>query len=210
MIKVWVILGAAMTVAALAGTTMLPREDTPAAGTALPNLDGIIWPKGMAHVRPWRFIIIHHSATPAATVEAIAQTHRGRGFQDVGYHFIVNNGRAAGTSDGEITPTARWLEQLPGAHTSVADHPEFNAEGIGICLVGNFDLKPPTPIQMTSLQLLVLALRDRCNIPLERVIGHGELKETHCPGRFFPMETFLMDLRTGYVKHRLLAPPPND
>jgi len=63
---------------------------------------------------------------------------------------------------------------------------------------------------MTSLHLLVLALRDRCNIPLERILGHGDVKETRCPGRLFQMEPFLMDLRTAYLKQRLLAPSPSE
>jgi len=209
MIKVWVILGLGMTVAALAGWAILPKANSPAVKSPV-AIDGIVWPQGMAHTRPWHYIIIHHSATPSGTVEGITQFHRDRGFQDVGYHFIINNGRSAGTRDGEISATARWTEQLPGAHTSVANRPEFNTEGIGICLIGNFEQHPPTPAQMTSLHLLVLALRDRCNIPLERILGHGEVKETQCPGRLFQMELFLMDLRTAYLKHRVLAPGPSE
>jgi hypothetical protein len=207
MVRVWVLLGLGMTVATLAGWAMLPKGGS-SAGKGPPSMDGVIWPQGMAQARPWHYIVIHHSATPSGTVEGIAQFHRDRGFQDVGYHFVINNGRAAGTRDGQITPTARWLEQLPGAHASVANHPEFNTEGIGICLIGNFEQRPPTPAQMTALHLLVTALRDGCKIPLDRIVGHGELKETACPGRLFPMDLFLMDLRAAYVKHRLLATVP--
>jgi hypothetical protein len=209
MIKVWAILGLSMGVAALAGLAVFPKTEPPAE-KGLASVEAVIWPKGIAHTRPWRFIVFHHSATPSGTLESIDQSHRDRGFQEVGYHFLINNGRSAGTVDGDIIPTPRWTEQLPGAHTSVANHPEFNAEGIGICLIGNFDRQPPTAAQMTSLQMLVLTLRDRCNIPLERILGHCDVKNTRCPGRLFPMEAFLMDLRTAYVKYRLMAPGPSD
>ena len=209
MVKVWGILSLGMTVAALAGWAVLPKSSPPPEKSPA-SLDKVIWPPGIAHARPWRYIIIHHSATPSGTVEAIAQFHRDRGLQDAGYHFIINNGRSRGTRDGEISPTSRWTGQMPGAHTSVANHPEFNTEGIGICLIGNFEQHAPTPAQMTSLHLLVLALRDRCNIPLERILGHGDVKETRCPGRLFQMEPFLMDLRTAYLKQRLLAPSPSE
>jgi N-acetyl-anhydromuramyl-L-alanine amidase AmpD len=88
----------------------------------------------------------------------------------------------------------------------VPDHPEYNTEGIGICLVGNFDRQPPTAAQMTSLEILVLALSRRYEIPLDRIVGHGELKNTQCPGRLFPMEKFLMDLREASIDRQLLAP----
>jgi len=207
MVKVWAILGLSMAVATLAGLAAMPKAE-PAGEKGLASVEAIIWPKGVAHTRPWRFIIIHHSATQSGTLQAIDQFHRDRGFQEVGYHFIINNGRSRGTVDGDISLTARWIEQLPGAHTSVANHPEFNTEGIGICLVGNFEQQPPTAAQMTSLEMLVQSLRDKCSIPLDRVLGHSDLKSTQCPGRLFPMETFLMDLRTAYVKHRLMAPSP--
>jgi len=91
----------------------------------------------------------------------------------------------------------------------VRDHPEFNTEGIGICLIGNFDQHEPTPGQMAALEMLVLALRERHRIALEDILGHGELKNTRCPGRLFPMETFLMDLRQGHLK-RLRVPASSD
>jgi len=204
-IRVWTLLLLALTVASLIGWAALPSADEappPVAPTDPAAIERIAWPKEMAPGRPWRYIVIHHSATAAGTLEAIDASQRGRGFTNgVAYHFLINNGRSAGTTDGQILPTARWISQLDGAHTRVASHPEFNTEGIGICLIGNFDLQQPSAAQMASLEMLVLALRNRYQIPLDSIFGHGELKNTRCPGRLFPMETFLMTLRQNRLQH---------
>jgi hypothetical protein len=167
-------------------------------------LASLIRTDDLAAVRNWQYIVIHHSATRSATLEAIERWHRETlHTADLGYHFVINNGRAEGTRDGEITPTPRWLEQRAGAHCRVAEHPEFNEQGIGICLVGHFNREQPTAAQMASLEALTAALADRYHIPLERVVGHGELKNTECPGTLFPMRTFLWELRQTMLAERL-------
>jgi len=207
-IRVWALLLLALTVASLIGWAALPSADespAPVVPTDPAAIEKIVWPKEMAPGRPWRYVVIHHSATPAGTMEAIDASQRGRGFTSgVAYHFLINNGRSAGTADGQILPTTRWINQLDGAHTKISSHPEFNTKGIGICLIGNFDLQNPTAAQMASLEMLVLALQNRYQIPLDGVFGHGELKNTRCPGQLFPMKTFLLDLRQDHLK-RLLS-----
>ncbi len=163
-----------------------------------------VLPKTAAVDRGWDYIVIHHSATAGGTLESIRRGHRERlHVEEIGYHFIINNGRSPGTSDGELTPTSRWLAQQGGAHCAVRGHPEFNARGIGICLIGHFDLQTPTPRQMACLERLVTDLRQRYGIPLENIFGHGELKATDCPGRNFPMEAFLWGLRANHIEAQL-------
>ena len=212
MFKVWGLLAASMTMAALAcwaASVRMVEKRPPPQGEVLPDtsaIEALVWPDRLGPNRAWQYIVIHHTATPSATVKAIERNHVGQGFEGVGYHFVINNGLAPGTADGEITPTDRWIEQRPGAHAKVSDHPEFNHEGIGICLVGNFEKTRPTAAQMASLEMLVLALGDRYGIGLDRIVGHGELKNTKCPGRLLPLQTFLMDLREVRLKRRLQTP----
>jgi N-acetyl-anhydromuramyl-L-alanine amidase AmpD len=216
MVRVWGLLAGCMSVGALVGWSAmratLPGEASAAAAgrafLASGDLADLVWPADMTSARVWGYIVIHHSATRTATVEAIRDYHVGIGFEGVGYHFVINNGRSPGTKDGEITPTARWYEQRAGAHARIAGHPEYNSDGIGICLVGNFENEPPTADQMVALERLVLRLRDRYDIALEDVVGHGELKNTACPGRRFPMESFLMDLRQAALRRRLQGGSP--
>jgi N-acetyl-anhydromuramyl-L-alanine amidase AmpD len=208
-VKVWALLAVGTVAIAAIGWLALPKDSpalVPASGAPRNRaaLEALVWPKEMVPARRWHYIVIHHTATVGATLESLDQGHRERGFvSGIAYHFVINNGRTPGTIDGQISPTPRWIEQLDGAHTKVKDHPEFNTEGIGICLVGNFEQTEPTPAQMAALEILTLALRDRYEVPLERIVGHGEVKNTQCPGRKFPMDAFLLEVRRAYLKERI-------
>jgi len=209
MAAVWLTLIAAMGMVGLVCWAAMPKRDRETSSPEEPqdaSLESVIRPNGMAPPREWKYIIIHHSATRSATLEAIDRWHRETlHTDDAGYHFVINNGRATGTRDGEILATPRWANQRAGAHCQVAGHPEFNEQGIGICLVGHFNREQPTAAQMASLEALVAALAARYHIPLERVVGHGELKNTECPGTLFPMRTFLWELRQTMLAERLRA-----
>lgn len=119
----------------------------------------------MRHVR---LIVVHHTATRADTAPAtIRMLHLKRGFSDVGYHYLI-------TSDGKVH--AGRPESRIGAHVK-----GYNAESIGVALVGNFDLYPPSPQQWDALLNLLAQLTARYNA---RVAWHGQLNNTACPGRY--------------------------
>ena len=128
----------------------------------------------------WRWIVIHHSATPAGGAKAFDKMHKAKGWDELGYHFVVGNG--TDTRDGQVEVGPRWVKQKWGAHAKTSDN-RFNRFGIGICLVGNFDNERPTKAQLASLSKLVAFLMKTYNVPADRVIGHGETKATDCPGR---------------------------
>ncbi len=132
--------------------------------------------------REWRYIVIHHSATERGNAATFDAAHRRRGWDGLGYHFVINNG--AGGPDGNIEVGHRWHEQTHGAHCRTPGN-EHNEYGIGICLVGDFSDRRPSRAQLRSLQNLVGRLASRYDIPPERVIGHGEAPQqsTACPGR---------------------------
>lgn len=136
--------------------------------------------------RQWKTIVLHHSATEGATVEAIDAVHRqrtdsqGRPWLGIAYHFVIGNGE--GMPDGAVEPTFRWRQQLHGAHAGTREH---NDHGIGICLVGNFDQHPPTPRQLEAARTLIARLQAEHDISPSGVLAHGELVATKCPGRYF-------------------------
>lgn len=138
--------------------------------------------------RPWKYIVLHHTATARGDVDSIDRAHRRRTDSDgkpwlgIGYHFVIGNGNGMG--DGEVQPTFRWRQQLHGAHAGVE---EYNELGIGIVLVGNFDEGPPTAAQLAATKKLVAALKAAYKIGADRVLGHGEINQTACPGKFFPL-----------------------
>lgn len=130
--------------------------------------------------RPWKWIVIHHSASFTGDMAIFDREHKAKGWDGVGYHFVIGNGTASG--DGQVEVTARWPIQKWGAHAKTPDE-RYNDYGIGICLVGNFDIQHPTQKQLASLARLVAFLCARYDIPLSNVIGHRDVKPTDCPGR---------------------------
>jgi len=145
-------------------------------GSALPASDGI-------H-RPWRYIVIHHSATDTGSAETFDTEHRRRGWRGLGYHFVIANGN--GGPDGQVQVGDRWTAQAVGAHTGGTPGNAYNRRGIGICLVGDFDRHRPTRRQLAALKALTAQLADRYGIPPENIIGHRHAPNanTQCPGKW--------------------------
>ena len=135
----------------------------------------------LARANAWQWIVIHHSATATGGAAAFDKMHRGKGWDELGYHFVIGNG--TDTRDGHVEVGPRWPRQKWGAHAKTADN-RFNDFGIGVCLVGNFDNTQPTPEQINSLSRLVAHLMRTYRIPADRIVGHGDTgKPTECPGR---------------------------
>jgi N-acetyl-anhydromuramyl-L-alanine amidase AmpD len=99
---------------------------------------------------------------------------------------VIGNGTESG--DGQIEVGPRWPKQKWGAHAKTPNN-EFNDYGIGICLVGNFDIERPTAAQMRSLAKLVAYLEKNYRVPASRVLGHSDTKPTDCPGRNLSVAT---------------------
>ena len=142
--------------------------------------------------REWRYIIIHHSASSTGSADAFNRWHIERGWDGLGYDFVIGNGH--GSSDGQVEVGYRWVSQVRGAHAGVM---EYNEHGIGICLVGDLMQSPPTERQMASLTRLVRFLQGKCSIPTSEVWGHNHCKPTECPGKYFDLAAFRATLNGG-------------
>lgn len=118
-------------------------------------------------------IIIHCSATPEGksfTVADIDRWHRDRGWQGIGYHYVIY-------LDGS-THKGR-SEEIIGAHCFGQ-----NAHSIGICYIGGLDASGKakdtrTPAQKKALHELVSDLKTR--YPEATVHGHNEFANKDCP-----------------------------
>jgi len=101
-------------------------------------------------------------------IEAIRRAHLGRGWADIGYHFIVD-------------PAGRIYEGRPavwqGAH--VKDHNEGN---IGVMALGNFDQQRPTDAQVEGVRRVVASLMRELRVPVSATRTHREWAPTACPG----------------------------
>lgn len=119
-------------------------------------------------------IIIHCSATPEGrdvSVATIRKWHLAQGYNDIGYHYVVE-------LDGKIKPGRK--EDVVGAHTK-----GYNSTSIGVCYVGGLALDCKTPKdtrtepQKAALVQLVGELRQR--YPQATVHGHKEFAAKACP-----------------------------
>ena len=127
----------------------------------------------------WTHIIIHHSLTKdSGTVswQAIRRYHvETNGWLDVGYSFgleLVN-------AEYEIL-LGRPLTMV-GAHTV-----GMNSKGIGVCVVGDFDLAPPPDAALKVLgHRLLKPLMETYTIPRSNIKFHRDYAPKTCPGTAF-------------------------
>lgn len=127
-------------------------------------------------MRPINKIILHCAATPEGkdfTVQRIDQWHRQRGFNGIGYHFVIYR-------DGSVH-TGRDINAV-GAHCTGQ-----NTGSIGICYIGGCaaDGKTPkdtrTDAQKKALRELVEKLCRQYGISKNNVYGHNEFAAKACP-----------------------------
>jgi N-acetylmuramoyl-L-alanine amidase/LysM domain len=155
-------------------------------------------PKALKKIRvepgKWKYIVIHHSASPDASVKGMDYYHRVERHMENGlaYHFVIGNGHSM--KDGEIAIGHRWKAQLNGGHLASE---ALNAKSIGICLIGNFDRERPSKRQLDSLRELIEFLVARCHLGPKSVKTHQQINPvyTRCPGRYFPTKSFLKELK---------------
>lgn len=118
-------------------------------------------------------IVIHCSATKEGVdyrVKDIDKWHRERGFQMIGYHYVID-------LDGTVE-LGRPLS-MNGAHCNTAglSGESYNKHSIGICYVGGLDKNGKakdtrTDAQKAALRTLVAKLREKYSI--KEVIGHRD------------------------------------
>ena len=134
----------------------------------------------------WKRIVIHHSATPVDDAMNMHRVHKARGMKNgLAYHFVISNGSRK-AYDGEIFIGDRWKGQLDGGHMKKLSD---NKTSIGICLIGNFELRSPTSKQMKSLEGLCEYLMKKCRLGPNQVTTHKVLHPNHtvCPGKYFSL-----------------------
>lgn len=140
--------------------------------------------------RPVNEIIIHCAATPEGrdvSVETIRAWHKQRGWNDIGYHYIV-------LLDGTIK------EGRPVSKTGAHVH-NRNKNTIGIVYVGGVDKSGKakdtrTPAQKDALLWLTKNLAKMYNVSL--ISGHNQYAAKACPS--FDVRTDKLGNIPGYSK----------
>jgi N-acetylmuramoyl-L-alanine amidase len=119
-------------------------------------------------------IIVHCSATREGrdyTVADITKWHKQRGFNDIGYHYVIYR-------DGSIH-NGRDVN-LVGAHCT-----NHNAHSIGVCYIGGCKTDGTSPkdtrtdAQKAALLSLLKDLRKK--YPFAKIHGHRDFANKACP-----------------------------
>ena len=124
-------------------------------------------------------IVIHCSRTPPGMdigVDKITEWHKERGFDTIGYHFVIRR-------DGTIE-TGRDQEAV-GTHAVAV-----NGTSLGVCLIGGADRNMKwennfAPIQFETLKTLLMKLKK--DYTIKKIIGHYEVDDKkECPSFDIP------------------------
>lgn len=139
----------------------------------------------------WKYVVIHHSFSSddrtTRNWDAIRHHHiKINGWHDIGYHYGIER------VNGSLEVLYGRPMTKDGAHAI-----GFNRNGVGICMVGNYNIEEPAEDRLYMLECLVKRLMKDNHIPAHCVIGHRETYlirgvkvEKTCPGSKFDMEAF--------------------
>lgn len=125
-------------------------------------------------IDPKDTIILHCSATYPGMDVGVGEIdvwHRQRGFDGIGYHYIVR-------LDGTVEEGRPY--HLDGAHAL-----GWNQRAVGICYIGGYDgngrpCDTRTPQQRSALIRLILRLKKE-HPGLVRIFGHRDVARKDCP-----------------------------
>ncbi|MBT9175244.1 MAG: hypothetical protein DDT22_00918 [candidate division WS2 bacterium] len=140
-------------------------------------------------MRRWTNIIIHCSDSTWGCAREIRNWHLKRGWQDIGYHFVILNGRVLSrlhlpAMDGSVECGRMLNESLTVEADEVGSHAlGYNNRSIGICLVGKTQF---TSQQLSSLISLLKDLIKQYSIKVENILGHNETKSGREQGKTCP------------------------
>ncbi|XP_052090799.1 peptidoglycan-recognition protein SC2-like [Mytilus californianus] len=124
-------------------------------------------------------VYIHHGASGGchtqsaciAKVKAYQNYHMdGHHWSDIGYSFVVGE-------DGNVYEARGW--DAVGAHTLNHNH-----DGLGICVIGNFQDHVPNDAALNAIKSLIHCGVNKGKITASYILkGHRDVGQTACPGQ---------------------------
>jgi hypothetical protein len=134
------------------------------------------------------YVMVHHSLTKDGTSKswpAIRRYHMEQGWNDIGYHAGVEL-----VSDHLEAMLGRPEDQVAAACKE--DH--MNARALHLCIVGNFDLTPPSDTVLSfAARVVVKPWLERYGLGSESIIGHRDRAHyKSCPGFMFDLDRLRM------------------
>ncbi len=132
------------------------------------------WNGALSRRSSTEYIALHHAEAVTCTAKQIHEWHKSNGWSGIGYHFFVRK-------NGEIY-RGRPLWAL-GAHVQ-----GMNNCSIGICAEGDYHNRDKVmpEAQKQAIKELVTYLKGI--YPEAKIVGHREIGDSNCPGRYYPLE----------------------
>ena len=132
------------------------------------------WNGALSRRSSTEYIALHHAEAVTCTAKQIHEWHKSNGWSGIGYHFFVRK-------NGEIY-RGRPLWAL-GAHVQ-----GMNNCSIGICAEGDYHNRDKVmpEAQKQAIKELVTYLKGI--YPMAKIVGHREIGDSNCPGRYYPLE----------------------
>jgi hypothetical protein len=198
--------------------TVIPRSEWDPAGLC-PAGSGDATPPSRVHLHHTHIPVVHAPEEVPEALQAICRFHRGdRGWSDIGYHYLIDPYGRVWQGRGAL-PSEAGATVIEGSHAQ-----GFNSGGIGIVLIGDFDLAPPTDEALAATIELAGWLSHRygldaaasvgavsgggsstrfpegTHVDLPVVSGHRDTGNgTSCPGEH--LYALLPHIREGAVAH---------
>lgn len=128
------------------------------------------------------YIALHHAAAVTCSAADVDRWHKSNGWSGIGYHYFVRK-------DGSVY-RGRPRNAL-GAHVQGK-----NNVAIGVCVEGDYDKERSMPqAQKNAVKELLRELKSI--YPAAKIVGHGEIGASDCPGKYYPLDEMKNDYMNG-------------
>ncbi len=130
-----------------------------------------------------KYLVIHHTAgNKNAKMEDEKALHLKEGYVDIAYNAFIE-------WDGTFKMGRNWNDP---SEDNAANH-GLNQCSLSIAMAGNFEEHSASEAQIKTLVQVSASWCKKFNIPVERIIGHNQVKDisgdwrdaTLCPGKYF-------------------------
>lgn len=139
------------------------------------------WKKPLGTRASTEYIALHHAAAVKCSAADVDRWHKENGWSGIGYHYFVRK-------DGSIyrgRPRSALGAQVQGK----------NNISLGICAEGDYDREQTMPAaQKSAIKALLRELKRI--YPSAEIVGHGEIGESDCPGKYYP----LAEMKNSYME----------
>lgn len=142
-----------------------------------------------------KYLDFHHTAGNEKNTQEVKAEHikpknqGGKGWDDIGYNSVIEPDGTVGTGRDIIWAGAHDPGKAPGESLSM------NYLAYSISSIGNFEINTMSEIQYQGLLREAIRAAKAFNVPVECFRRHKDQYATACPGKNFPWNRLLADVK---------------